>query len=264
MQRCACRQVIHLILLIGVTFLLSCNDSLSYRDVEPAEPIVGPKLSISESVFDFGQVPQNSTVSARFYLKSTGDDTLRITQVTRPCGCVYSQLEAERVAPRDSVLLEIFLNTKYFKGPLVKQIKIYSNADYAGGYQAVKIRADVTASLHLISPVQCAPYKIDISQFGEQPRYEVEFHLLNVSQQRVRLRELIYPHDLFELTVPQTIPGSHEELSLQEYANGSFYVTGLLRLTEKGLASGFESSITIEANDSTGSRLTIPVRRRMR
>lgn len=41
-----------------------------------------PRLTMPESVFDFGYVPQNSTVSHVFWLYSTGDDTLKILRVS--------------------------------------------------------------------------------------------------------------------------------------------------------------------------------------
>jgi len=40
-----------------------------------------PRLTVPESVFNFGYVPQNSTVSHVFWLYSTGDDTLKIINV---------------------------------------------------------------------------------------------------------------------------------------------------------------------------------------
>ena len=40
-----------------------------------------PRLTIKESVFDFGYVPQNSQVSHTFWLNSTGDDSLKILKV---------------------------------------------------------------------------------------------------------------------------------------------------------------------------------------
>ena len=40
-----------------------------------------PKLTMPESSFDFGFVPQNATVSHVFWMYSTGDDTLKILNV---------------------------------------------------------------------------------------------------------------------------------------------------------------------------------------
>jgi len=41
----------------------------------------GPNLTIPESEFDFGYVPQHAKVSHIFWLYSTGDSTLRITKI---------------------------------------------------------------------------------------------------------------------------------------------------------------------------------------
>ena len=40
-----------------------------------------PRLTIPEVAFDFGYVPQHSTISHKFWLISSGDDTLQILKV---------------------------------------------------------------------------------------------------------------------------------------------------------------------------------------
>lgn len=40
-----------------------------------------PKLTIPDSIFDFGFVPQNSEISHIFWLHSTGTETLKILSV---------------------------------------------------------------------------------------------------------------------------------------------------------------------------------------
>jgi hypothetical protein len=40
-----------------------------------------PRLTMDNSSFDFGYVPQNSAISHEFWLKSAGTDTLRILKV---------------------------------------------------------------------------------------------------------------------------------------------------------------------------------------
>lgn len=44
--------------------------------------LAAPRLTIPEGEFDFGFVPQNSEVAHVFWLHSTGEDSLRIVQVT--------------------------------------------------------------------------------------------------------------------------------------------------------------------------------------
>jgi len=40
-----------------------------------------PRLTMPETVFDFGFAPQNATISHKFWLISTGEDTLKILKV---------------------------------------------------------------------------------------------------------------------------------------------------------------------------------------
>jgi hypothetical protein len=41
----------------------------------------GPKVSIPEKHWDFGNVPQNSTISHAYWIMNIGDDTLKIINV---------------------------------------------------------------------------------------------------------------------------------------------------------------------------------------
>ncbi len=40
-----------------------------------------PRLTMPETVFDFGFAPQNATISHKFWLISSGEDTLKILKV---------------------------------------------------------------------------------------------------------------------------------------------------------------------------------------
>jgi len=40
-----------------------------------------PRLTMPETVFDFGYAPQNATISHKFWLISSGEDTLKILKV---------------------------------------------------------------------------------------------------------------------------------------------------------------------------------------
>ena len=43
--------------------------------------IAAPLMTMSETEFDFGYVPQNSKVAHVFWIYSTGDDSLKIEKV---------------------------------------------------------------------------------------------------------------------------------------------------------------------------------------
>ena len=50
-------------------------------DPVPAAVVSAPRLTIPETEFDFGYVPQNAKISHDFWLYSEGTDTLKILQV---------------------------------------------------------------------------------------------------------------------------------------------------------------------------------------
>ncbi len=50
-------------------------------DTAKAAPIRKAKIDVPQTTFNFGYVPQNSSISHVFWVKSVGEDTLRITDV---------------------------------------------------------------------------------------------------------------------------------------------------------------------------------------
>jgi hypothetical protein len=47
----------------------------------PALLIAGPTLTMPETHWDYGNVPQHSVLTHDYWIKNTGDDTLKIIQV---------------------------------------------------------------------------------------------------------------------------------------------------------------------------------------
>lgn len=54
---------------------------LAFLILSAGNILAEPQLTIPESIFDFGLVPQNSTISHVFWLYSTGTDSLKIANV---------------------------------------------------------------------------------------------------------------------------------------------------------------------------------------
>lgn len=47
----------------------------------PVATMAGPKILMPETRWDYGDVPQNSTLSHAYWIKNIGDDTLKIVNV---------------------------------------------------------------------------------------------------------------------------------------------------------------------------------------
>ena len=58
----------------------------------------GSQVEIINSTINFGYVTQNKLVTTDFWIKSTGDDTLKITTLWSGCGCTEIPLADSSIA----------------------------------------------------------------------------------------------------------------------------------------------------------------------
>lgn len=91
--------------------------------------VAGPRIHISEPVFDFGYTPAGLEAMHRYWVVNSGTDTLVINRVKSTCGCTTVPLPTDRVAPGDSVPLDLVFDTQKFTGKVHKSARIVSNED---------------------------------------------------------------------------------------------------------------------------------------
>ena len=85
-------------LLVGLTLLA-------------ATALAGPQVEIVNPTMNFGRVTQNKVVTTDFYVKSIGDEPLKITTLWSGCGCMELPLPDSIVQPGDSIQLRITFST---------------------------------------------------------------------------------------------------------------------------------------------------------
>ena len=152
------------------------------------------------------------------------------------------------MAVGDSTRLEIIFSTKLYNRIVTKRPRIETNE---GITRYVQIIADVVVNPDSLTPLVIAPYKLDISQFGDVTRRSMTFRITNVSDQTVALDLVDIPDGLFEIGLPDRIKAGD---SARCYLN----------LTDSALDQEFAKSFTIECSDSARSRFTVPVLRNLR
>ena len=86
-----------------------------------------PLIRTTPEFFDFGHVPEGQRVFYRYWLANDGDDTLIVASVKPQCGCTTVPLPSDRLAPSDSVPLDLSFDTKNLKGMVNKAVRIWSN-----------------------------------------------------------------------------------------------------------------------------------------
>jgi len=89
--------------------------------------LLGPKLVLQQSSFDFGDIKQGEKVSHTFVLSNGGGDLLTITDVKASCGCTAATPEDHELAPGQSTNLVVTFNSAGRMGKQSKTVRIYSN-----------------------------------------------------------------------------------------------------------------------------------------
>lgn len=211
--------------------------------------VSAPNISLSETNFNFGKVPQHTTVNHTFWIKSTGTDTLVITKIVPGCGCTKMPLADSVLAPGDSTQLEILFSTKSYRGYVAKRPYIETNISEDKIY--IRIDSEIMPDPESILPVSFEPYKLDVSQFSEKPRRKAKFHLVNKGNQDLEMTVVDGKDKPFTVDIPKKIKAGET-------------VEGMIDVKEGDVMSEFTQSFTIELNDEGRTRLSLPVARMLR
>lgn len=82
--------------------------SQAAKPVEVQVTVLSPKISVEKAVYDFGDVGPDTTQTAKFTFKNTGEGTLRISQVKTCCGVKARGVKnGQEYAPGESGVLEL-------------------------------------------------------------------------------------------------------------------------------------------------------------
>lgn len=206
----------------------------------------GPKVIIPEATFNFGKVPQNVRISKTYWVKSVGDDTLRILTLIPGCGCTQIPLEDSVLAPGDSCSFEVKFNTGSYRGYVTKKPYLTTNAGTENVY--VEFNAEIIVDSNQFRPVRMNPYKLDVSQFTVEPRRKASSWVVNTTENDLLLNMIDDKNKKFTAELPKVIK-----------AHDSAQVT--ITVNQRDIAQEFEQSITFGVSDELGSRFTLPIQR---
>ena len=112
-----------------------------------AAGVTGPRLAVSEEVWDFGTIQEGDTVTHVFKLENTGTSELVIRNVRTTCGCTAAMLSSTNIAPGASGDLEVTFNSKGRPGYNEKSVYIDTNDP-----QRQHIRLQIDG--HVKSPIE--------------------------------------------------------------------------------------------------------------
>lgn len=213
------RHLVLLLLLLGVV-------------VAQAEP----KLVVTETEFNYGKVAQQSELYHGFWLKSVGDDTVRIVEVFPGCGCTQIPLPDSTLAPGDSLKLQIILNTQRFFGFVTKKpyIEINRSEDKLVHFH---IYAQVLPDPATDSPLVLDPPRLDVSQFTVKPRRRSTLSITNKTDETFKLALVDVSTSKLKVELPDKV-GPHETVKAR------------VTVDKDSMEESFTRSFTFEATSS--------------
>jgi hypothetical protein len=96
-------------------------------DSAPVNPETAPKLELSSTTIDFGEVWQGTPVSGEVTIKNVGKSPLKIISVKASCGCTTPTKPKDSLEPGESDKLTVGYDTLKRKGAAHQTVTITTN-----------------------------------------------------------------------------------------------------------------------------------------
>ncbi len=209
-----------------------------------------PRFEIAANRFSFGMVPQSATVANYFWFKSTGLDTVRISEIKTGCDCAHMPLPKDWLAPGDSMLVGFFWETEHKIGSAGRYPYIYwsEHEDPARLF----LTADISLSPDSSRPLSIKPFKAELSRLGAKSIDSVVITFTNHMELPIVPRVVSVLTEEYTFVYPDTIP-----------PNGT--AKGVVTLNPAFADKEFTGSVTFEyaASAVENKRFTIPIRRKI-
>jgi hypothetical protein len=86
-------------------------------------PLAAAEL-FQDSTKDFGSVPRGTTLTHQFHLKNTRNQALHVAGLRTSCGCATAAMGRDDIAPGQSTVLSVTIDTRKYSGARVFTIHV--------------------------------------------------------------------------------------------------------------------------------------------
>lgn len=210
--------------------------------------VAGPELQIVGQKFDFGLVPQNSTLVRELWFKSVGDDTLRITGIKTGCSCAVMEHDRDWVAPGDSMKLRFVWDVKRLIGSAGKYPRVLHNGPTSP--DKIWFNSMVAVNPDSLPNITIVPYRLELVSINDNSHDSVGFIITNKMSETLTHILLTNPVKEYEIFFPDSIPA----LST---------ASGYIKLNPEYSQTEFKHTVTLQFNDPKDTRISLPIRRKI-
>lgn len=125
-------------LLLTLSFALISVLAVNAQVANTGEKKDGPKLTFSETTFDYGNIPRNVPAKHEFKFTNNGTAPLIINSANPSCGCTVPTFTKEPIMPGKTGTIQVVYNAAN-PGNFTKSVTVRSN----GGEVSLTIRGNV-------------------------------------------------------------------------------------------------------------------------
>ena len=131
-------------------------------EIAPQAKQVGPRITFEKVVHNFGDVGPGTKNLCEFKFTNTGDALLKITKVSKTCGCTPFTLDKKEYAPGESGVLKVAYRAARRPGSPTKYLFVDSN-------DKTKSRVKLTIRATIARKVSYEPKILSLSLLQEEP-----------------------------------------------------------------------------------------------
>lgn len=218
-----------------------------YQSPKPVKeiPLTKARIKFDEPDWNFGSIQKGAEVSHNYWFSNNGTEDLVITKIKPTCGCTTTKSKGITVRPGGRGFIDISFNSGRFNNVITKGITVETN-DALNPYMELRITATINNPLQTL---ETAPLEANFKSVLKGQTAELILKLKNVDSTRSVIKFVESPD-------PNFIKISPGKLTLKPQGIAEIKFT--LNTADIDLGP-FVSSLTIEAQDKSDSRVTIPI-----
>jgi hypothetical protein len=144
----------------NVTKVNKKNKTIATNSEQLSSGVPKEDLTLKETEFDFGKIPQGKPVTHIFHFTNTGDKPFALDNVQASCGCTTPEWNKDTIAPGATAIIKVGYNAAN-EGPFNKPVTITYNATQI---KQIIIKGDVWKT-----PVTSAPENTSLNNLKNEP-----------------------------------------------------------------------------------------------
>jgi Protein of unknown function (DUF1573) len=205
--------------------------------VAPGYLAAAPRVTVGETSFDFGSVPQGQAVTARFALENSGDEPLLVERMEFSVPAMVARVK-QRLEPGETTTVEVTWNTDKLRREVEGSLTLYLN-DPALPQLVLRLSGAVVPTIEFLP--RPAFY---FSQFGGE-RQTQSIMLKNNRDSPLAIEGLSPSSANFDASFREVEPGRLYELTVSTRPDTSW--------------GRFRDSLNIRTSDATYPELRVEV-----